>query len=330
VSRDTHYFRVGLFVLGGLALAVATIVVVGGGRLFSRPTMMETVFDESVQGLDVGSPVKLRGVKLGTVQWIGFVRDAYDVSGAPDPMKEGARVLVRMEIVGREGRGIGEERLRSLKHDVAKGLRLRLTPLGITGAYFIQADYLDPAKNPPMEIHFKPQYFYVPSVPSTISQISNAAEQLMSRIDKLDVEGLLTHLDTLLVTVNAAVQKTDVGGMQRSLSDLLADARHTSAEARRAIAQARVEDVSADVRNAVAELTQTLARLDALLDGGGEDLGAALENLRVATQNLRDVTETARAYPSYLLFGSAPPAASPAPPPPAPGPSAPAGPGAAR
>jgi len=78
--NEARYFRVGLFVLGGIVLAVATILIVGGGRLFARPVLMETVFDESVQGLDVGAPVKLRGVKLGSVSWIGFVGDKYVVT----------------------------------------------------------------------------------------------------------------------------------------------------------------------------------------------------------------------------------------------------------
>jgi ABC-type transporter Mla subunit MlaD len=308
--NEARYFRVGLFVLAGIALAVGTILVVGGGRLFSRPVLMESVFDESVQGLDVGAPVKLRGVKLGTVRWIGFVADEYELAG--DDAREGRRVLVRMELTGSDGGMSQWERAAEVEELVASGLRLRLTPLGITGVSFIEADFVDPARNPPAQLSWTPNVLYVPSAPSTITQITSAAERLMTRIDRLDVEGLLTNLDRLLVNVNSAVETADVDGVQKSVSSLLTELQGTVEGLRASVEQARVPSLSEDVRGTLREASATLVRLQLLLDRGGEDLGATLENLRVSTQNLRDVSETARSYPSFLLFGEPPPSSLPA------------------
>jgi paraquat-inducible protein B len=308
--NEARYFRVGLFVLAGIALAVATILVVGGGRLFSRPVLMESVFDESVQGLDVGAPVKLRGVKLGTVRWIGFVADEYELSG--DDAREGRRVLVRMELTGSDGGMSQWERAEEVKELVKRGLRLRLTPLGITGVSFIEADFVDPERNPPPELSWTPEVLYVPSAPSTIAQITSAAERLMTRIDRLDVEGLLTNFDTLLVNVNHAVETADVDAVQKSIAQLLEELQATVGGLRDTIREARVPSVSEDLRGTLREVSATLVRLQLLLDDGGDDLGATLENLRAATQNLRDVSETARSYPSFLLFGEPPPSTLPA------------------
>jgi len=308
-ASETRFFRVGLFVLAGIALAVATILVVGGGRLLSRPVVMETVFDESVQGLDVGAPVKLRGVKLGAVSWIGFVGDRYQV--ASSDARESSRVLVRMELASDPTRS-NADRERELEALAERGLRLRLTPLGITGVSFLEANFLDPERSPPPPISWKPEVLYVPSSPSTITQITSAAERLMTRIDRLDVEGLLTNLDKLLVNVNSAVETADVEGVQKSVGELLAELQRTVGSLRDAVRESRVPAVSEDVRGTLREASATLVRLQMLLDRGGEDLASALENLRVATQNLRDVSETARSYPSFLLFGEPPP--SPLPP----------------
>jgi paraquat-inducible protein B len=308
--NEARYFRVGLFVLAGIALAVGTILVVGGGRLFSRPVLMESVFDESVQGLDVGAPVKLRGVKLGTVRWIGFVADEYELSG--EDAREGRRVLVRMELTGSDGGMDQWERAAEVEELVASGLRLRLTPLGITGVSFIEADFVDPKRNPPAQLSWTPNVLYVPSAPSTITQITSAAERLMTRIDRLDVEGLLTNLDRLLVNVNSAVETADVDGVQKSVSSLLTELQGTVEGLRASIEKARVPSLSEDVRGTLREASATLVRLQLLLDRGGEDLGATLENLRVSTQNLRDVSETARSYPSFLLFGEPPSSSLPA------------------
>src|SRR5262245_33611283 len=101
MSDQARNVRVGAFVLGGLGLAFAFVLLLGAGSLFGRPVVVETVFDESVQGLGVGSAVYLRGVKIGEVSDIGFVGDYYDASGAPDPITAAGRVLVRMEITPR-------------------------------------------------------------------------------------------------------------------------------------------------------------------------------------------------------------------------------------
>jgi ABC-type transporter Mla subunit MlaD len=308
VSDEARYFRVGVFVFGGVGLAVVAALLFGGGALFARkPVLVETIFDESVQGVDVGSAVKLRGVQLGTVKEIAFVSAFYDVSHSPDPLEEGGRVLVRMEIRPR-----GEEQLDHAEQVsrfmelVEKGLRFKLTPLGLTGTSFIEADFLDPAKYPPMQLSFQPHALYVPSAPSTITQLSSAAERLMSRIDKLDVERLLNNLDTLLVSANEAIGGADVPGARKSVGEVLADVQETSAALRRSIASADLGATTEEARRALVELTATLARLQGAADASGDDIAVTLENLRAASQNLREAAETARAYPSFLFFGDAP------------------------
>ncbi len=301
--NEAHYFRVGVFVLAGIVVSVATVVFVGGGRLFDRPVVIETVFEESVQGLDVGAPVKLRGVRLGSVRWIGFVGDEYQL--APVDSRDRNRVLVRMEIVER-GPETREERLRRIDYMVERGLRLRLTPLGITGVSFIEADFLDAERFPEPPISWQPREVYVPSAPSTISQITSAAERLMTRIDALDVEGLLTNLDELLVNVNSAVETTDVEKVQRSVSTLLADLEKTSAALRSSVESLGAKELGEELRASLRETTVLLGRTQHLLGRSGEDLAATLENLRAASGNLRDASETARAYPSFFLFGETP------------------------
>jgi len=305
MSAEARYVRVGLFVLGGLALATAALLAVGGGSWLRRPLLIESYFDESVQGLEVGSPVKLRGVDIGSVKQIGFVGDEYPLPPGAEAAQQRNLVLIRMEIRRGEhlSRAEQEERLGDL---VARGLRLQVTPSGITGTSFVQANFLDPEKYPPMKVAWQPDEIYVPSAPSTIAQISTAAERLMTRIDKLDVEGLLTNLNTLLVNGNHAIAQADVEGIRKSLAEVLDEARQTVAETRRAIAAADPHAVSSDARQALEQLSATLNRVGGLLDAGGDDVTSTLANLRVASENLRAASETARAYPSLLLFGGPP------------------------
>ncbi|MEO7414167.1 MAG: MlaD family protein, partial [Opitutaceae bacterium] len=58
---------VGAFVIGGFALLVIALLSFGGVTFFSKPQQFVVYFDESLHGLDKGSPVKLRGVRIGRV-----------------------------------------------------------------------------------------------------------------------------------------------------------------------------------------------------------------------------------------------------------------------
>lgn len=67
-SRQTaQYYRLGLFVMIGAAALVAVILVFGARNLFTKTITAETYIKESVQGLDVGAPVRFRGVRIGQI-----------------------------------------------------------------------------------------------------------------------------------------------------------------------------------------------------------------------------------------------------------------------
>src|SRR5215470_5323811 len=113
--------------------------MLGAGKLFQSKVVMETYFDESVQGLDVGSKVKYRGVVVGEVKSIGFTYTRYQLDL---PMSQRLRyVMVEATILPRliGGRGASDSlRLETVKEEVGKGLRVRLAPQGITGTGYLE------------------------------------------------------------------------------------------------------------------------------------------------------------------------------------------------
>ena len=69
---EARYFKIGVFVLSSLAIGIVFLVAFAGGG--KGPALMfETYIEESVQGLEVGSPVRIQGVPIGRVESIGFV-----------------------------------------------------------------------------------------------------------------------------------------------------------------------------------------------------------------------------------------------------------------
>jgi phospholipid/cholesterol/gamma-HCH transport system substrate-binding protein len=306
VSAEAHYFRVGLFVLIGLAAILAFALLLGGRSWFQQPIIFETYFSESVQGLDVGSPVKRRGVKIGTVSTIGFVENYYPLANEEERLKYGGLVMVRMKTVLNPEEAPTEE---SLASSIRNGLRVRLSQAGLTGTAYIEAETLDPKRNPPMEIIWKPDHLYVPSALSTITQVKSSAERLLQRLDDLKLEELVASIEQLAQTMNRKVDALDVGALQRSVEQTLGETRGAVEDLRRTIREADVPGVTASLRDAVGEVGATIQQVQGRLEGGG-DLQIALENLRIASENLRDATETARDYPASLLFGKPPPPTS--------------------
>ena len=79
MSQKANYFKLGLFVIGAVVAGVAVLLIIGTGRWLKPRAVMETYFNESVQGLDIGSKMKYRGVVIGEVTRISFTYVKYEL-----------------------------------------------------------------------------------------------------------------------------------------------------------------------------------------------------------------------------------------------------------
>ncbi len=203
MSAQASFFKIGLFVIGGVLSLVVLLLILGSGRLFQSKITMETYLNESVQGLELGSKVRYRGVVVGEVRRIGFTYNTYEQD---QPMAARLRyVMIEATILPRliGGRAGGDiTRLETAKVEIDRGLRVRLAPQGITGTSYLEIDYVDPKSNPVLPITWTPNNLYIPSAQSTVTAFIGAASDIMARLQKLDLEGTLLNVNKLLVTTN--------------------------------------------------------------------------------------------------------------------------------
>ena len=75
MSKRANPTVVGFFVIIGIVLAVATVLLLGSGKLLTPDMKYVLYFDESVNGLQKGAPVKFRGVTIGAVDEIQVQHD---------------------------------------------------------------------------------------------------------------------------------------------------------------------------------------------------------------------------------------------------------------
>lgn len=197
MSAASTTFKLGLFVLLTLA-ATAAVFVVLGVRMWQPPTVdYHTYFEESVVGLDVGAPVKLRGIVIGSVSAITFA-DAgqlVDVTLAVEPAAA-PRLAWDPE------------------HDT--GLRAELSAQGITGVKLVDVDVVDPARYPPPALPFEPSPRYVPSTKSLLTRLGDSVSRSADRLPEV-VDAAIATLGRL----DALFQHVDESGLPERVAGAL-------------------------------------------------------------------------------------------------------------
>ena len=238
MSEQTRYFRLGLFVLVALAMLVAAVAVLGGHEWFKKGIEFETYINESVQGLDIGSPVKYRGVQVGKVTEIDFVLGQYVLP--PDARDRFAgTVLVRMSLEPRkllpEVDDV-DDAPEVLQRRIEAGLRVRIASMSIAGPSYLEADYVTGrGAPPPMEIAWTPRSLYIPSSPSTSTQVVSAVERLASQLENVQIDVLMTDLNKLVANVDTVVRQADIPTVSKEVTALASELRQTNTQLQTAL-----------------------------------------------------------------------------------------------
>jgi ABC-type transporter Mla subunit MlaD len=328
------YLRVGVLVVVALVLTVGFVLFFTSGRFGARSTTYETYLRESVQGLEIGSPVRYRGVAIGRVSEIGLVAAEYP-RRQRDQTFGPAFQLVFVRFAVETGR-IGD--VPSIEEAIRLGLRVRIAAQGITGVNYLELDFVEPGRFPTRRVPWTPAYAYIPAIPSTVAQVQNAAEMLLMRLQEVDLPGLLDNAIGLVAELRGQVRDGDLAITLREAAALLqavraqadaaqvpetlAELRGVARDARGLLAAPEMQQALTDAAAAAAGLQAVVGRLPASVTAlestmqtarrGTTDvqseLGPILRDLRAAVANLRDTTEQLRRNPSQALFGAPPPA----------------------
>ncbi|MEJ0019152.1 MAG: MlaD family protein [Acetobacteraceae bacterium] len=335
MEERSIYLRVGLLIFGGIALAVALIWFLGGGRI-RHGSVFESYFSESVQGLEVGGAVKFRGVTIGRVTELGLVSAEYGPNEAIDRESATYRlVFARFEV---DTARIG--RMPDTQAAVGMGLRIRLASQGITGLTYLELDFVNPRRYPALSVPWQPRAEYIPSMPSTFTQVQDAAQQVLAKLNSVDIDrlaaqvtGLLTDVRASLTTGDLHATLTEATNVLRTLNDamraadlpaLTADIQKTSIALRETVQGQQVQKLLANASLAADRFATAAARLPPLIAsvqataqraGNGtadveQGLAPLLRDMQATAQNLREMTETLRRYPAQV-FGQPPPRGNP-------------------
>jgi paraquat-inducible protein B len=319
---------VGLFVLGALVLSLVALFSFGGINFFSRPERFVVYFDESIHGLDLGSPVKLRGVRVGRV---------VNISLRYVPAKNSSVVAVACElnrnlITDEKGVEIDVTQPGKLQGLVDRGMRAQLGVIGLaTGLLYVELDFLDPAYYPAHpRTELSSPYVEMPAVPSAISEFQANLTEILNDIKKIDFAGLSREVQGLLADTRKKINAMDTGALAAEWTKAGAsvNALVSSPELKQSLvslsaAAQKLDGILADyakngpkgeaMARALAEVQATVVTFNATAatvqkfigaqQNLGDDVSQALNKLGDAAAAVRELADFLERNPSALLTG---------------------------
>jgi ABC-type transporter Mla subunit MlaD len=317
--------RVGLFVIAGLIGALALIFFLSGSLLHPG-ILYETYFQESVQGIDVGTAVKFRGVTIGQVTDIGLVSAEYPPASPNDEDKAVYQQVVVRFRVDPQKIGHVEDVQRAISH----GLRVQIEPQGITGLAYLGLNFVSATAFPAPAVPWTPDSTVIPSIPSTLTQVQDAVQQVMSSLSHADLGKIVAQISSLVTTLNTEFSSGDAKQAIANANILLATANAavqradlpaTTAAVRNLADGPQTAQILAQLNQTTAQLAQITKQLPALVASSQATINQAAEttadlqaqlapilrDMQSTTANLRTLTAELSRNPAAVLRGAPPP-----------------------
>src|SRR5262245_21433026 len=236
-------------------MLVGVLFLLGGRKLFQPTFTFETYFNESVAGLDLGAPVRFRGVPLGQVTQIMTSGATYEKETPFDQRHE--YIVVRAKVT------LSAEEAERLERDapllIKRGLRVQTQLAGITGQQYLSIDFLEPGKHPALEVAWTPRYTYIPSAPSLAGEIIAHAQTFLANLNEADVKALGRNLNALMVDLDRKVNEVPAAELSANANDALKTANAALRRVDRILATAPIDHTLRGIDSAATRFDGILA-----------------------------------------------------------------------
>ena len=293
---------IGAFVLGAVALIIIAIVVFGSGRLFRQTRDFVLYFDNSVNGLRVGAPVKFKGVEVGSVKDIRLqLEKGAEVNKIP--------VIIEIDLEKLTLRGATPEIAvdREAFHKaVVEGFRGQLAMESlVTGVLYVALDFF-----PGTPINFVQQenvnnkYPEIPTLPTSLELAKGAVERILNKLEEVDFKRLIDSLTKTsdgvgqLVSVNSPTVKSILQSVDQAMPQLrgaILDFRTLTATANK-----NVTNVSADLHqtltaahSAIQQIAETMKEAETTIVSVRATIDPNSPTFYELTKSLREVSGAA-------------------------------------
>jgi phospholipid/cholesterol/gamma-HCH transport system substrate-binding protein len=271
MASATNHWKLGMFVVAGFVLTLCTVVFLGARSLHKDSVHYKSFFDESVQGLEVGSPIKFRGVTIGNVSAIDIAPDGRHVAVTTDLSIQDLADLHLSDGTG------AKSRIR-----IPAELRVELASQGITGVKFLQLDFFDVVSHPPPLLPFPTPPNYIPSVVSTMKNLETAVVKAVDRMPEL-ADGILK----VTTQVGRILDQIEKSKLPEAASETLVHSNKVLTAVQTTLDRLQAAKLSAGAQQVIADLSATIKRVDKMVAGMDGDKGLMVSAKR-ATDAMGD------------------------------------------
>jgi paraquat-inducible protein B len=286
MSKKADPKLVGIFVLGALSLIVAAVLIFGSGRFFRERTNFVAYFDTSAKGLDVGAPVTLKGVKVGSVTDVSVVYNTETRSFVNQVLAEvePEKVLV-----------IGEETAALKRFDdadpqgridilVERGLRAQLELQSVLTAKLLVALELRPDTQPVLT-GLNKEYPELPTIPTVLENLTEQLKRLKLEDMVTDIRHAVAGIERL---INSPELSESVGSLNKALQDFGKMARSVNKQ---------VDPLASSIQETLGDTRKLVKNMDNQLETVVYNLNDALGTAKAA---LEQTKETLASYEGIL------------------------------
>lgn len=317
---------IGFFLIGAVVLSVVGAVVLAGSTWFQHRTTFASYFQESVNGLAVGAPVKFQGAPVGTVTKILIQIDERDKTFQVPVEYEIDLTKLRSQL----GTYVDLSQARVLERQIADGLRAQLQMESfVTGMLYLELSYRTDAKPPELEPR-ETKWPEIPTTPSLMAALGTGAGSVVADVvrvlfrvnemlEAIDVREINTAVVATAKSVQRLVDAPEIRAALKELPTVTAQLVRTMArvDTLAGTTTAAIEPMSADLKAATKEMNAVMQSLRKTLDEThgllstdsdiGYGLSAALTSMKDATTSLRLLVSALEQNPDMLLRGKKPP-----------------------
>ncbi|MEY3289595.1 MAG: hypothetical protein RLZZ419_1837 [Pseudomonadota bacterium] len=330
MSKPVNPYTIGVFLVGSLTFLIAAILIFGGGQILKQKTEFVIYFDGALNGLNIGAPVKLQGVQIGTVKEISLELDQKK-SRIIKPVVIEINPEMVLDSSGYPFTAAPtlKERQQNAKQLIDAGLKAQLqTQSLLTGLLYVEFNFYrgEPAKLTGLNYKDLPE---LPSVPTTADQLRNTADEMLTKFRQLPIEDIVKDFAATLKEIRAIATSDDlkknrevlaktlieteklVANLNRNLVPLLANMSGTATDTR-----AMIQEFTSEMRPVLVASEKTLNTANSLLlesnhaVGSVESLTApdaplwqSLNALRDAAQSTKDLTDYLERHPDSIIYG---------------------------
>jgi paraquat-inducible protein B len=266
---EANKYKLGIFVITGLALLVMVLFMLGISEAFKKKINFLTYFKESVQGLDIGSSVKFRGVTIGKVTRIAIM-----------PKSNFIRVDMQARPSSIQPSEPGAEPVDFFKHlnlEVNRGLRCRLELAGITGMKYVELDYMTQEKTAQANIKSKKlsmiknseirivppeNILYIPSTPSLMAGLRTSLSVALARIANIDFAKMSNDISATLTEAKRLLSNDKINGVIQKMDATFANISKLTDNLNKSLSEDKLKLITKDIREALKNIKRLTKNAD--------------------------------------------------------------------